>query len=342
MPNGNWTGWYFSEELKFAYEKGYKIKVIKGYNFSKSLNVFSDYVKDLYKIKSSTKDAVEKDINKRLLNHLLGRFGMNIYKPTTEYVDSEKLSLILSTREILGEPKRITNNDYLVTYNPQVNEKLCEEHDIDYFKVCNLTSKTDVEKLNEFNDVSITTAAAVTAYARIYMSKVKLDIMDKGGNIYYTDTDSIITDIALDNNMVGNELGQFKLEYKVKEGYFISNKTYYLELSEKKFDTFANKWISFIIKSKTVRSESLTLDNFKDLYKGKSVEAVKRSAITDHSKGSVLIRDEIVNLNSGSYTKRQKLFKRGKWVDTKPLLVDENNKIEKEKIKTSIKKKIKM
>lgn len=33
MPNGKWYGWYFSEELKFAAENGYKIQVIKGYHF---------------------------------------------------------------------------------------------------------------------------------------------------------------------------------------------------------------------------------------------------------------------------------------------------------------------
>jgi hypothetical protein len=75
-------------------------------------NVFTGYVNDLYKIKSTTKDSVEKDINKRLLNHLLGRFGMNIEKPITEMVDGGKFSLIESSRKTLGEPRTITDNDY--------------------------------------------------------------------------------------------------------------------------------------------------------------------------------------------------------------------------------------
>jgi hypothetical protein len=74
--------------------------------------VFTDYVNDLYKLKSTTKDSVEKDINKRLLNHLLGRFGMNIEKPITELVDGHKFSLIESSRKTIGEPKTITENDY--------------------------------------------------------------------------------------------------------------------------------------------------------------------------------------------------------------------------------------
>lgn len=37
---GKWKGWYFSEELKFAHDNGYKIKVLKGYSFNKELDVF--------------------------------------------------------------------------------------------------------------------------------------------------------------------------------------------------------------------------------------------------------------------------------------------------------------
>ena len=78
----------------------------------------------------------------------------------------------------------------------------------------------------------MSTAAAVTSYARLFMSKVKLDILNKGGHIYYTDTDSIVTDIPLEESLVGPKLGQFKLEYEIKEGYFISAKIYCLVLKD--------------------------------------------------------------------------------------------------------------
>lgn len=51
------------------------------------------------------------------------------------------------------------------------------------------------------------------------MLKIKQDILSKGGKIYYTDTDSIITDIELPKT--GNDLGQFKLEHKIIRSYFI-------------------------------------------------------------------------------------------------------------------------
>ena len=126
---------------------------------------------------------------------------------------------------------------------------------LDFYKVCNLTPNTDIEKLNEFRDVSLTTAAVITSYSRIFMSKIKENIIDRGGNVYYTDTDSIVTYIPLEDSLIGNGLGQFKLEYKIKEGFFVSNKTYYLNLSENIFDKSKNKYISYIIKSKSVKSD---------------------------------------------------------------------------------------
>ena len=133
--------------------------------------------------------------------------------------------LLLSTRQIIGRPVKITDNDYRVTYDSKIDRDICLDHDIDYIKVQNLTPKKDVERLNEFKDVSLTTAAAVTAYARVYMSKLKKDmsklkkdILNRGGNIYYTDTDSIVTDIPLDDSLVSEGLGMFKLEYKIEKG----------------------------------------------------------------------------------------------------------------------------
>jgi chromosome segregation ATPase len=84
--------------------------------------------------------------------------------------------LLLSTRQIIGRPVKITDNDYRVTYDSKIDRDICLDHDIDYIKVQNLTPKKDVERLNEFKDVSLTTAAAVTAYARVYMSKLKKDM----------------------------------------------------------------------------------------------------------------------------------------------------------------------
>jgi DNA polymerase elongation subunit (family B) len=55
-------------------------------------------------------------------------------------------------------------------------------------------------------------ASLVTAYARVYMHKIKIAFLNVGGKISYSDTDSIVTDFTLDrlkeelHNKIGNNL----------------------------------------------------------------------------------------------------------------------------------------
>jgi hypothetical protein len=87
FPLGTWEGWYFSEELKFAQENGYKITVLEGYNFSREKDVFKSYINKVYKFKSNPKNPTQKSMAKSLLNNLLGRFGINLFKPITKIMD---------------------------------------------------------------------------------------------------------------------------------------------------------------------------------------------------------------------------------------------------------------
>lgn len=78
---GKWEGWYFSEELKFAKENGYKINVLEGYTFSREVDTFKDYINNIYRKKANAVNKTQKVIAKSLLNNLLGRFGINLEKP---------------------------------------------------------------------------------------------------------------------------------------------------------------------------------------------------------------------------------------------------------------------
>jgi hypothetical protein len=253
----------------------------------------------LYDIKSTTTNLVERAIMKSLLNNLLGRFGLNINKAKTEVVNLDRLDLLISTREC-NSFKKISENSYLISYYPKISKAVCEMHNLDYTEVLKeINPKVKLEDMSEsdkFSDVSIAISSAITAYARIYMSKVKLDILNRGGNIYYTDTDSIVTDIPLSN--VGDKLGEFKLEHKVKKGYFVSAKTYGLILDNGKT----------LCKSKGVVEKGLSIEDCINLYDGFNVKVPKVSAIRNYDKGSVLIRTENIELNHNSYKKRVKIF----------------------------------
>jgi hypothetical protein len=236
---------------------------------------------------------------KSLLNNLLGRFGLNINKPITELVNIDDFDLLISTRECKSF-KKVSENSYLVSYYPKISKTVCEMHGLDYTKVlknANLKVHLDNQsKSAQFNDVSIVISAAITAYARIYMNRIKLDILSKGGSIYYTDTDSIVTNIPIDN--VGNNIGEFKLEYEIAKGYFISAKTYGLILKNNKT----------ICKSKGVIENSLTIEDCENLYNGLDIQAPKLSAVRNYEKGSVLIKGESIKLNHDSYKKRIKIY----------------------------------
>lgn len=319
MPNGTWFGYYFSEELKFAKEKGgYEIEVYKGYTFNKVYNVFDKYVDDLYEKKANSIGS-EKLINKFILNSLLGRFGLSILKLNTEMLSTDQYAEILATKPV-NSAIAISDKDWLVSYNRETSKKITSEHGLDYIKILNQKSYVDIENNHSFDDVAISISAAVTAYARIYMSKIKLEILEKGGEIYYSDTDSIVTNTELSSNLVGKELGKLKVEYLIKKAYFISSKTYCLVLKDE-FVTDENKGV--IIKSKGVFDNSLKLNDFLKMYLNHEyVKALKSDTITNYSEGYVNIGTKEVTLKYDAYTKRTRIFnQKGRRINTKPLQI---------------------
>ena len=318
MPLGSYEGWYFSEELKFAHEHGYNIEILSGYTFDKSFGLFDEYVNHMFQIKSETKDQVEITMVKSLLNNLLGRFGLDINKYETKVVSRDELNELLKTRFIksIKYIEDDTLDKMLVTYDSEISKDLCEKFDEDFIEkfienIGNIKSKSLRE--DKFNNVSVAISSAVTAYSRIFMSKVKLDILNKGGKIYYTDTDSIVTDIKLDDNIVGGGLGQFKLVHEIKEGYFISNKTYALKTTKG----------SIVKKSKGHYSKELSYNDYVNLYKGNKVSTKKYVSKRDYNKGVGLFDPKPMVLSPESYTKRNKIFRKKMWVDTKPLNISQ-------------------
>ena len=186
FPEGRWSGWYFSEELKFAKLNGYDIKVIKGYSFSRTKNVFARYVDNIYKFKANYTNSTQKSIAKSLLNNLLGKFGIRLDKSLTKIVSSKTFDLICVNNKI-SSFKQITSNKILVTYTPILDDEIIKSNDLDITK---LVSKfRNEEEIHAVDVTSVPISAAVTSYARIYITKLKLDIMAKGGEIYYSDTD---------------------------------------------------------------------------------------------------------------------------------------------------------
>ena len=312
FPLGKWEGWYFSEELKFAKKHGYKIKVFKGYSFSRETNVFTKYVDKVYDIKSKPINASQKAMAKSLLNNLLGRFGINLEKPVTEVLSYQVFDQKMLMHKIISY-KEISNEKVLVCYVPKLDYEIINSHNLDFIKIVN---KYNDKELQPLSITSIVISAAITAYARIHMSKLKLEILNRGGELYYSDTDSIVTNLELPNSMVSpNKLGLLKLEHVLYEAIFISNKLYWM------CDVKGNSYIL----AKGIESSSLSYTNFIQLLNNKNIKTgIKRVSKSDWELGHVLIEDKYnITIHSNSYTKRVKIYNNhDMWIDTKPIFIN--------------------
>jgi hypothetical protein len=234
-PLGKWTDILFSEEMHLAMKHGYKINVIEGYTFDKDI-VFDKYAADLFEIKQShdSKHPMYL-ISKLLLNSLYGRFGMALDLESHIIDDLNKINEQLMFKELYISDFKILNNGKGI---------------VSYIKF-----KDDSDTTGK--NVSIGIAAAITSYARIHMQQL---LQSEDYNVYYTDTDSIVTDKPIDPSYIGKGLGQLKLEYKVSKGVFLSPKVYSIITDEGKEVTkvkgFKEKTITFNQLEKLLYSET--------------------------------------------------------------------------------------
>jgi hypothetical protein len=216
----------------------------------------------------------------------LGRFAINYVKPITKTVNKKVLDNILATR-VVKTFKEIKSENFGLTYLPLLDKEVCDSHNIDYHKAIFNERSHNIEKfVNVFQDTSIIISAFTTSYARVHMNQIKLDILAAGGLLYYSDTDSIVTDLSLDKlkevmpEKVGKELGQLKFEYKISKGYFISNKIYALLLDDG----------TIIKKGKGFSTDSVSLFDYEQMYLySQSIEANRISGKINYSLGSVMI-----------------------------------------------------
>lgn len=189
FPIGNFETYITSSEMKFAESFGYKFECITGYWFTESEFIFKDFINDLYKIRTeSEKNSVMNILTKLIMNSSYGKFNIKTDRENLIFDDS------------------IEDQDTITPFR-EIETKLGT---IEIF-----AKKVD---LNTFKHSAI--AAFILAHARIHMMKLIQPIAE---HVYYTDTDSIFTDLTLKS---GSKLGELKLEQSFKEVCFLLPKTY--------------------------------------------------------------------------------------------------------------------
>ena len=126
--------------------------------------------------------------------------GMSPYLEQHAFVDDNELNKFIKDKNVRNIIP-LGNNIDIVTY-------------INY-----LDSINDNTHVNS----SIGIAAAITAEARVYMSKF---LISNNYKVFYHDTDSMVIDRPLDPKFIGDDIGLFKLEHVFKDAIFLSPKVY--------------------------------------------------------------------------------------------------------------------
>jgi len=252
-PLGSWIGIYFSEELKTIAKSGYKVELIKVYNFSKA-TIFTKYIQYFYNIKRNSIGAM-RAISKLHLNTLYGYFGRSKTLIETKNVYTRDLAQYYGVHAIFSEIK-INKDISTILMSSNLNYELINE----------IKDETNLDLITSFRMIksNVAIAAAVTAYARMEMMELKLLLIKLGIKLYYTDTDSFFVDKELPSYLIGDDLGQLKDELSggwIKKGYFLGVKKYgYLDDNNKTHSIFSG-----------VERNSLTFNEIEQIAKGVSL-----------------------------------------------------------------------
>ncbi|RGB22182.1 DNA polymerase B 2 [Rhizophagus diaphanus] len=303
-PAGIFRGLFFSEELNFALENGYRIiKINTLYSFQKGENCFLDLIEKLNDMKVTAQlnnQPTIRNVAKLLMNSMYGRFGMHTKPMQTSLIPDHLLEQYSKVFQIHSN---IDFNQFLlIHYSLLPSEEL--------------GNKPNRRLIRKFQNslpsrTNVAIASAVTAYSRMIINQHKLTAINTGLKLYYSDTDSLVVDGKLPDHLLDNaKLGLLKLEYEIKEGIFPMPKVYFLETMDGKIVTKCKGF-----PGKLDRSAYLSLLQGKTIT-GLSVNKWYRSL----RDSSVQIRRELPYEMRFSFNKRQQVFNNERWEDTKPLL----------------------
>jgi len=269
-PRGEFSRMIFTEEMKYARKYGYSIDIEYGYHFEKGTGLFDDFVNKHYLIKKESTDPVLRQIAKLMLNALYGKFGMKELNSKLKIISVKEANKITKNYNYSVFAK-LNNDKVLIKYSSRINENLRK-----LFKTQEdrLSEKAESVKSIFLSDTglgkkrgvpsAVHIASAIAAYSRISINEFK---NIPGNPCIMSDTDSVVLPKKLNEQFVGKEIGQMKLEHIIKHGIFIRKKLYAIITDQNKE----------VIKASGAKSKFLSFDNFITLLNGNNVVSERLS-----------------------------------------------------------------
>ena len=229
----------------------------------------------MYQIKSTT-TGPERWIAKLLLNSLYGIFGRRQETLKTVVVSNSMLPDFLGSH-IVKTIIPIDNDNSIILMVENISSELVGALN----SVISDFNMKPSEGRKVKSNVGI--ASAITSYARIEMMRYKT--MD---GAIYSDTDSIITTDKLDDSLIGSSLGLMKDELSgklIEEIYVLGCKQYgYWFKNKDNHKVEQSVWAG-------IKRNSLSFDNIKELFSGKSVTRYNTRFFRSLQKLSITIKN---------------------------------------------------
>lgn len=238
---GEIEGWYMANEVRYAEKVGslMNVEILDSYSasYQKPFKQFGNHLYNVKKGIDKHNQAGKYLIVKLLLNSFYGKFGM----------DRVQSSIVQGpvSPEFQGEKRILTD------------------------ELANMGIMLD-EEISDASYILPRIASAITARARVEMHKWFMKVFEKGGNIWYCDTDSIVTDVKLGES---EELGGMDLEGEIEECVFLAPKVYAEKL--KNGET--------IMKAKGMRDLDVDFETFVKAYENRNPSLI--SSEWDGPKG---------------------------------------------------------
>jgi len=289
-------------EIDNAIKHKYQIEIIKGHEFNTAI-IFKEYVETMYELRMQYEKGHPMNyIAKLLMNSLYGKFGMNSHSSTVDIYNLSTEANLLQFHDLLEKLGK-TVQDYTMFKDSNNQDHVIIVRD-------NLDRYSHTDEIDNYHsvDVNIAIAAAITAGGRVWMSLLK---NSNKFNLYYSDTDSGIVDRPLRALMVGDGLGQFKLEYTIQRAVFLAPKVY----------AFVTTGGEEIIKVKGIRHDALSGLHVQDLenllVRDSSKEFTQDKWFKSLTTGTISVKDVAYNLKITS-NKRESIYENGIFEATMP------------------------
>jgi hypothetical protein len=312
FPIGEFSGYHTHAELRKAISLGYDIRLLKTYYCIETFNPFADFVDDLFKkrIEHQKINSPLHHIYKLCSNSLYGKFGQKIEIGEVLFLkDKESYSRFVNyCHENAERQKNNLPLRYKITSPHEKIKKTLGKNSLDETKLYYIV---DLENEEYSSFINPMIAAYITSYARLEL----YSLIEKAKEIYYVDTDSIMTPNEMETN---KELGGLKKEIYSTEGIIVKPKFYYLKSDTKEF--VKSKGLSNL-KTFMEFNNILLTKHFKYSKMAKFRESLKRKL----SFNEIIEIEKIIDLNDN------KRLWNG---DFNPMILEHSRPIEiKEKIK---------